>query len=57
MNIQVPTPLLTRLYDGAPKAVVISSEQRFRNLLPRLPVQLLLAACRTGFSDRRCGRW
>ena len=44
MNIQVPTPLLTRLYDGAPKAVVISSEQRFRNLLPRLPVQLLLAA-------------
>ena len=44
MNIQVPTPLLTRLYDGAPKAVVISSEQRFRALLPRLPVRLLLAA-------------
>jgi hypothetical protein len=44
MNIQVPTLLLTRLYDGAPKAVVISSEQQFRNLLPCLPIQLLLAA-------------
>ena len=44
MNIQVPTPLLTRLYDGVPKAVVIGGEQRFRNLLPRLPVRLLLAA-------------
>jgi hypothetical protein len=33
MNIQVPTPLLTRLYDGAPTVVVISSEQRFRALL------------------------
>jgi hypothetical protein len=44
MNIQVPTSLLTRLYDGAPTAVVISSEQRFRALLPGLPVRLLLAA-------------
>ena len=33
MNIQVPTPLLTRLYDGSPTVVVISSEQRFRALL------------------------
>src|SRR5690242_3131599 len=44
MNIQVPTPLLTRLYDCAPTVVVISSEQRFRALLPGLPVRLLMAA-------------
>jgi hypothetical protein len=56
MNIQVPTPLLTRLYDGAPTVVVISSEQRFRALLRRLPVQLLLAAADgTGQSVRLLG--
>ena len=56
MSIQVPTPLLTRLYDGAPTVVVISSEQRFRALLPGLPVQLLLAAADgTGQSVRLLG--
>src|SRR3954454_14087125 len=56
MNIQVPTPLLTRLYDGVPKAVVIGGEQQFRNLLPRLPVRLLLAAAdRTSQSVRLLG--
>src|SRR4051812_12368455 len=56
MNIQVPTPLLTRLYDGAPTVVVISSEQRFRPLPPGLPVRLLLAAADgTGQSVRLLG--